>query len=187
MIIPLESYKQYLKITSTTYDEDLEVFINSAELRVKNYLNSNIVSTQYMELLDGNNSSHLILSYIPIISIDKIEAYEDKVWKELVSNVDYYRKEIIDNELFLDGYYFVEGTKNYRITYTAGYEEIPYDIILACKELVKLYFDDSPLGNNRLGLSNISDSISGGQNFSIDKTAEERILNKIQIYRNYYV
>lgn len=189
MLVELEEYKSYLKIYDTKYDSELTSFILSVENRVKNFLNSEILARDYIELYSGNDSSYLSLNKIPIISVSKVEKYDigTKTWGELLLNVDYYRMEIIDNLLFLEGYMFEMGEYNYRITYRAGYETVPDLIKHACKELVKLYYDDSPYGNNRLGLVNINDGISGSQNYSIDREAEAKILNKILIYKNYYV
>lgn len=140
MLVELEEYKSYLKIYDTKYDNELLSFILSVENRIKNFLNSEILAQNYTELYNGNDSSYLSLYKIPIISVNKIEKYDTgtKTWIELLLNVDYYRMEIIDNLLFLDGYMFETGVYNYRVTYRAGYETIPDLIKHACKELVKV-------------------------------------------------
>ena len=62
---------------------------------------------------------------------------------------------------------------------------IPNDIQLACMELLKVTYANSPIsGDNRLGFLSVSSSAGGGsQNLSIDPEIEDKILKKIERYK----
>ena len=61
----------------------------------------------------------------------------------------------------------------------------PNDIQLACMELLKITYANSPIsGDNRLGFLSISSNAGGGsQNLSIDPEIEDKILKKIERYK----
>jgi hypothetical protein len=62
---------------------------------------------------------------------------------------------------------------------------MPTDIQMACMELLKITYANSPIGgDNRLGFLNVSSNAGGGsQNLSIDPEIEEKILKKIERYK----
>lgn len=61
---------------------------------------------------------------------------------------------------------------------------VPEDIQLACKELVALYWNISPMKNNWIGLSTVNNNAGGAtENLSIDLEAEKRILRHIEHHK----
>ncbi len=132
-LVTLANYKAYLNIASDdiTKDIDLAVLINSVESRIKEYLNRDLEWSAYTdELYHGNGKRTLILRQYPILYVSAIKVYEGIVsgaesWTTLAALTDYDRL-VIDivrgsYEVFLDGYCFVKGYNNYKITYYAGY------------------------------------------------------------------
>ena len=61
---------------------------------------------------------------------------------------------------------------------------LPEDIKLACKELVALYWNTSPMKNNWIGLQTASNNAgSATQNLTLDTEAEMKILKRIEHHR----
>lgn len=192
-LVTLAKYKDYLKITTTTYDTLLTDIQSAIEKRVKEYLLRPIESATYTdELYDGSGDECLVLRNFPITAATTIKEYQGldsnnaETWYTLVQGTDYDRK-LLDAEAFairMDGYTFAKGDLNYKITYTAGYTSIPDDIQMACKELLKITWDNSPSNLNRLGFLSISDSAgSANENLSLDGEIEMKILKKIGHHR----
>ncbi len=196
-LVTLAKYKEYLKITDTTVDTQLTTLTAHVEQRVKTWLNRAIESATYTdEYYNGNGKHYLVLRQFPITAATTIKVYDGldsnnaEIWTTLVQGTDYERK-VLDTEacsVYLDGYTFEKGLQNYKITYTAGYTSIPEDIQLACKELLKVTWDNSPLNQNRLGFTSVSDSAgSSNQNLTLDGEIEMKILKKIEAHRAYNV
>uniref|UniRef100_A0A6M3K5P1 Head tail connector protein n=1 Tax=viral metagenome TaxID=1070528 RepID=A0A6M3K5P1_9ZZZZ len=125
------AYLYYLGVSqSETITNTITPLINSAEKRVKEFLNRDLEWTAYTdELYDGNGKSKLTLRQFPIIYVSTIKEYngidsnDDETWDTLVEHTDYDRL-IIPIEAFciyLDNYTFTSGDQNYKITYYAGY------------------------------------------------------------------
>ena len=187
MIDTLENVKNYLDITGDDYDTILTDFCTQADEIIKNFLCRDIEESSYVEYYDGNGKSKLILRQMPVTTLTKVEHYDGSSYVEKDTD-DYDRALILhdENGIYLDGYTFVKGTYNYRITYTAGYSSttMPEVIKLAFKKLVQLVYDESPLKNRTLGkLSKIESGAGGSLIINIDLKAQERILETIHNYR----
>lgn len=189
-LVTLAKYKEYLNITDANKDTQINDLASAVEKRVLDYLNRNLESATYQnELYNGNGYNWLILDNFPITAITSISVYDGyynnaEVWTTLVLGTNYERKLIEDEKVTLDGYTFVKNTKNYKVTYTAGYTTIPSSIQNACKELLKITWDNSPLNQNRLGFTTVSDSAGGSSvALTIDPEIESKILKKIEGYR----
>ena len=190
-MITLEEYKRYLKIQNITYDEELQNIINAVETKVEQFLNRNLLAQNYVEYYDGSGSELLILRNIPVNSVSKIEYYEGRInnvdiWTEWTQDNQYSRLLIPKEKhgIILEGGIFIKGIQNFRITYNAGYATLPYDINLACKELVKIALDNSPLGKSYLGVTAISDNTGGSsQNITFEDDRENKVLQKIEHYK----
>lgn len=192
-LVTLAKYKEYLKIADTSFDTQLTDIQSAVEKRVKEYLGRDIEATTYTdELYGGMGDECLVLRQFPITAVTAIKRYDGldgsgtEIWTTLVQGTDYERK-IIDAEaiaVVLDGNTFADGDYNYKITYTAGYSTIPSDIQQACKELLKITWDNSPLSHNRLGfLSTSNNGGSATENLTLDGEIEMKILKKIERYK----
>lgn len=193
-LVKLSKYKEYLKITDSALDAQITDLQSAVEKRVKEYLHRDIESTTYTaELYNGSGKSELVMRQFPVTSVTSVAVYDGyynnaEVWTTLVLGTDYTRKTIpLEAYSFiLDDYTFEKGNLNYKITYVAGYAStaIPDDIQLACKELLKIAWDNSPLNQNRLGFLSVSDSAgSANENLSLDSDIETKILKKIECHR----
>lgn len=192
-LVTLANYKAYLKIGDTSQDTNLTVLQSAVEKRIKNFLNRDLESATYTdEYYTGKGTNKMVLRQYPITSVTTIKRYDgisgsSEVWTTLVALTDYDRL-VLDTEacyINLDNGQFESGVdNNYKITYVAGYSSIPDDIQMACKELLKVTWDNSPINQNRLGfLSASSNAGSGSENLNIDPEIENKILKKIEHYK----
>lgn len=193
-IVTLANYKHFLKIdiSVSTYDDMLTLRKAEVEATVLERLKRDLFTQEYVEYLDGNGTNHLMPEQFPITAISKLEVYDgldgnnDEVWTEWTVGSYYQRLLIVkDVEVFMDGALFPKGTQNIRLTYTAGYtaDTMPKEIQKICLELMKLYWDSSDYGENRLGIQSNSRSSQGGtENITYDTNLEEKILKRLDSY-----
>jgi hypothetical protein len=190
MLVLLNDYKEILKIEGSDEDEFIGILAEEVETLVKNSLNRELELKNYVEYYNGTGSGYLVLNAFPIQSVSKIEVYEgidgsnQEVWTELVLGTDYDRLVVYnDYAIYLDGYTFVEGIKNYRLTYSAGYEECPLDIQNACKKIMKIAYDELKKSDS-VGVASLSQNSNFSRNISFDKDDVKRILDSISFYRS---
>ncbi len=187
-LVLLNEYKEILHIEGNDEDEFIGILAQEIEGIVKEHLNFEIEVTDYIQEYDGNNSDFLILDSYPIKSVSKIEVYEgldssnQEIWRELIKGVDYQRLIIGSSMIILEGYTFLEGYKNYRIKYQAGYEDCPSVIKNACKKLMKLAYDELKKSDS-VGISSLSQGANFSRNVVFDKNEFSKILEQIQGYR----
>lgn len=184
MILTLVDYKSYLNVTGSDTDDILESIAEGVESEIQRFLGFNLESEELTEYFDGGETSVLVLNEFPVTSIDSIYRWDGIDWLELTTD-DYYSINIKNqSSIYADNYIFVKGIMNYKVTYTAGYTDIPSDIQSAMKKLTRLRWDETPFGQNRLGLT--SKTNQGGIQSSLNfKANEERdIFRSIEGYRH---
>lgn len=190
-LVLLSEYKEILGITGNTEDEFVELAQYEIEAKVKSYLNRDLELDDYVELYDGTGDEFLVLNQFPINSVSKVEEYSgldsnnDETWEELEQGIDYERIVIPSTKdyILLDGSLFSFGNQNIRITYNAGYSDIPYEIQQACKKLMLIYYGEVKKTKS-LGMSSVSQGSGFTQTTTYDLSAEERILKSIEKYRS---
>ena len=162
-LVTLAEYKAYAGITSTTSDAQLNTIITGTSNLVKqvcrrsfvDYVNDNKV-----EVFKGGTAFNL--AETPVLSVSSLEYSLDygNTYTELVEFTDY----AVDQETsqivpirsmnYYPDYYgglnttmrynpdpeFPKRVNGYRVTYTAGYETLPYDLRLAVMDLISYYF-----------------------------------------------
>ena len=162
-LVTLAEYKAYVGITSTTSDAQLNAIITGISNLVKqicgrtfvDYVNDNKV-----EVFKGGPAFNV--AETPLLSVVAFEYSTDygNTYTELVEYTDF----AVDKETsqivpirtmnYYPDYYagtsttmryspepeFPRRVNGYRITYTAGYEVLPYDLRLAVLDLVTYYF-----------------------------------------------
>jgi len=182
MLLDLEEYKDYAKITSIGMDTQLTTFADEAEAIIQGHLGRTLDETSYTDYYDGTNSDYLILDNYPIQSVDAISVYEEGVYQAI--DTSEYHLMTFNHKIVLDGYIFLEGVGNYKVEYTAGFGTLPKDIRLALKKLFVILLNESPLKNNTLGMASF---IKQNEKIYIDTNAEKKILESISKYRVYNV
>jgi len=187
-LLLLSEYKEILGITGSEEDEFVELAVNETEQTIKSFLNRDLEAKDYVEIYDGQSTNVLILDQFPINSISKIEYYDGldpldvEEWIEYVQGDDYDRLLNYESYITLDGIVFPEGYKNIRVTYNAGYTDIPADIQKAAKKLCLLYYGEVKK-NKSLGKASVSEGSTFTKTTSYDLGAEDRILKSIEKYK----
>lgn len=149
-LVTSAEYKAYAGISSTNQDATIEAIIPIASQLVKNYCRRTFVDyidDAKTEVFSGGSTiSKFYLTESPILSISSVEYSSDygQNYTSLEEYVDY----AVDQE---DGAIvalpysednstvFAKAINGYRITYTAGYEELPADLKVAVLDLVTYY------------------------------------------------
>lgn len=141
-LITLQEYKAYEGISSTTQDLEISTIIPKVSELVKNICRRTFVDwvdDQKTEVLNGGPC--LLLSEAPVITIASIEKSENygQTYTELTEFTDWVLDSQNQQILPIGRFEFPYLVNGYRITYTAGYENIPEDLKLAVLDLVTYY------------------------------------------------
>lgn len=188
MILELDDYKLFLNINSviTEYDTILTEIIEGIETGVQNFIRYDLITAEHTEYLGGKGSVNLFTEHVPVTAVGSISYWDGEDWADLVESVDYERLLILkESIIYLGGYVFTKGTANFKIVYTAGYadaDSIPKPIVMAMKRLVKLRWDETPMGMNSLGKLSVNNSGGIQSSINLDKNAENEIYKSIEVY-----
>jgi hypothetical protein len=150
-LITISEYKTYAGIKSTNYDKEIVGLIPRVSEFVKNYCGRTFVDyvdADKVEYFNGGTSK-LILDETPVISVGSVGYSID--FGQTYTNLVQYKDWILDdggirslntnavNSLITVNRGFPEVIRGYRVTYRAGYEDVPADVALAIMDLVTYY------------------------------------------------
>ena len=140
----LDAVKLWLNINSDTSDILLQRLITAESIAIEKAIGRPIIAIERTDFITGHGSSTIMPPATPIQSIEKvlIDGAEVQVRHD---NLTIWR---------LDGGSWPRKSR-IQVTYTAGYETVPYDLEQACIELVALHYKE----RDRIG--HASKSISG--------------------------
>nr|BDD45341.1 hypothetical protein 17 [Elusimicrobiota bacterium] len=185
-LITQEELETFLQ--ETISDSDYKnTLINFASDLIEKYTGRHLKLKTYTdEEYDGNGSLELYLNQFPIVSVTDV-----KYWNS-INNVEIYAyTERVEFLVYgVEGYIFmrsgwVKGNKNYRVTYTAGYENIPYDIKKACADLCSLmhyHKDKTGIKSEKIGAYSITLDKDGKANV-MGVAVPAEILGVLNMYR----
>ena len=128
--------QEFLQWTSTDTDY-MNTLINFASDFIEKYCGRIFKAAAYAsEVYDGNGERELYLKNAPINSVTKIafwDTYNNSELQTYNVHIDYmiYGAE---GYIYMRGKW-VEGHRNYQITYNGGYMVLPYDLRKACADL----------------------------------------------------
>lgn len=145
-------YKAYAGIKSTNYDAEIDKLLPKVSALVKSYCRRTFVDywdEPYVETMDGG-SGILLLKETPVATVESVKYSTDYgvTSTTLTANVDYVHRgdQIISTSV--NG--FPYALNGYKVTYLAGYEDVPNDIELAVMDLITYYMrNDSSVHNNK--------------------------------------
>ena len=120
--------KTYLGISTTDYDDVLELLIDSATEMIESYCRGRrFAETTYTdEEMDGNDKYEFLLPQYPVTDIVSLTIDDT-----LISSSDYI---VLEEEGVVRSNYqfkFQWDEQVIKVTYSAGYKEIPKDLELA--------------------------------------------------------
>lgn len=147
-LVTLSEYKDYVGISSTNQDDAISAIIPKVSQLVKTICRRTFVdyvNDAKVEVLSGGYGDKLVLSEHPILGVLSVEYSIDYglTYTELVEYTDY----VVDQE---DGTIvsittgalagdFPKYINGYKVSYTAGYEELPEDLKIAVLDLITYY------------------------------------------------
>ena len=138
----LSKVKDYLGITSSTYDTVLNSLIDNLSQFIKTILERTFSSEERTEYFDGGGKEIFLKEY-PIYEATLSVYYNNgdqsnPNWVEIDARnyIIYYNEGIIKHLGLFPG-----GERNIKVIYTGGYATIPDDLELLTKELVAKEFE----------------------------------------------
>jgi len=150
-ILDLSTYKTYQKINSDQNDDKIEAIIPSVNSYITSYCNRTFLisdNTDKVEYFDATQSDYYPLEF-PIVSVASIKysTEEDGVYDEELTAYTDYVIDVLNSRVVPVGVnYFVTATtaiNSGEITYTAGLDDYPPEIVQAAVLLTEYYMEQA--------------------------------------------
>lgn len=146
MLLTLEEFKAFkdINVADITYDTHFNTLINAASSFVKRYCGRLLESDSVTEKFNATESEYIVKEY-PLTGITNVEVTTDGInFDQLIVNEDYLvdlegERIIAVNGTFIQNPTFPDISG--RVTYTAGFVQIPEDLKLAVTHLVEYYLE----------------------------------------------
>lgn len=157
-LITLAEYKAYAGLTNPNQDTAIKSIITKVSQLAKSYCRRafvDYVSDAKVDIFSGG--TFLVPTEYPLLSVSSVEYSTDygKTYTTLTEFTDY-AVDLEENTIVpISDTEFPRATNAYKITYTAGYEEMPEDMKIAIMDLVTYYLkNDMAVKSNRDAGSN---------------------------------
>lgn len=145
-LITRVEYKTYAGIKSTNQDAAIDGLIPRVSLLVKNYCRKTFVDyvdTPRVEIFNGG-TDYLVMAESPNILTSEVAVSSDygQTYVPLTKFTDW----VNNGDLIypLSASNFPKQLLGYKVTYTAGYDDVPVDIALAVMDLINYYMKNDP-------------------------------------------
>jgi hypothetical protein len=134
-------YKSYVGIKSTNDDAIIELLIPKVSQLVKTYCRRTFVDywdTPKVEVFDGGLNS-VLLKEPPVVQVQSVQVSKDygQTYTDLVQYTDWVVQGDEVRSLSPGG--FEKLINGYKVTYTAGFEDVPGDIEVAVMDIISYY------------------------------------------------
>lgn len=139
-LITRQEYKAYVGIKSTNEDAAIDALIPRASQFVKAYCKRTFVDYMDAPRVDVyKGGSSIILTETPVVSIVSVERSTD--YGRTYAPLSEYDSWVLDGYQLLptSDKVFPSLVRGYRVTYFAGYDDVPPDLALAVMDLVTYY------------------------------------------------
>lgn len=149
-LITLAEYKAYAGISSTNSDTAIKNLIPQVSKLAKELCRRTFldyVDDYKVEVVKGGVNSRILLHETPILQVASVEFSEDygKTYTTLTEFTDYVVDQNADTvELIASQYASYWKVNAFKVTYNAGYEELPSDLKLALADLITYYLRNEP-------------------------------------------
>lgn len=142
-LVTLAEYKAYIGINSPNQDGVISALIPKVSALVKSLCRRTFVdyvATDKVEYFDGG-TAYISPEEYPIISVTSLEYSNDYggIYTPLASITDYAVRKTSGNIIPTKRLKFFEAVNGYKLTYKAGYTELPEDLKLAVLDLITYY------------------------------------------------
>ena len=149
-LITLAEYKTYAGISSTNQDTAIKNLIPQVSKLAKELCRRTFldyVDDYKTEVVKGGVNNRILLHETPILQVASVEFSEDygKTYTTLTEFEDYVVDQDADTvELIASQYANYWKVNAFKVTYNAGYEELPSDLKLALADLITYYLRNEP-------------------------------------------
>ncbi len=142
-LVTRAEYKAYMGLSSPNDDTKIDILITKVSQLVKTICRRSFVdyvNDPKLEYPEGG-ASILSLEEYPILSVSSVEysANYGNTYSELVEYTDYAVVKGMGVIKSLSSAGFSDSVNAYKVTYTAGFEELPEDLKLAVLDLITYY------------------------------------------------
>ena len=161
-------------------DEQYQYLIEAVSAKVEKYCNRTFDITSYTEYYDGMYTPFIVLEQYPLVSVSGVWLVDEKQDVSYTYDMDYIIPDY-DTGLIKNNSNFPNGYKNVRISYTAGYSEIPDDLKLA---IVKMVINEAQ--NNSINSSMKSERL-GDYSYTLkdDIEIDNVTMNLLNTYKSF--
>lgn len=189
-LITIDDYKEHEGISSTKEDTKLESIVPSVSQLVKTYCANTFVDyylSPRTETFTFTWESPLAqLQESPVRSIISVEERGNPSLAYVELNAAQYYLDVETDCVYrIDGSRtkdWPQGPGSVRVTYTAGYEEVPQDLRLALYDLVTYYLRDEHKERRTLSGASVQNPVDSGARNEVQFPAHiKRILD---LYKN---
>ena len=172
-------------------DYNLSQLITSVSQLIKTYCGNTFVdfySTNKVETFTIDWNTHLVqLTESPVNTIVSVET-RDSVTSSYstVQTTDYYLDSNTDTVFYVTGSSYKNwprGAGSVRVTYTAGYQNLPSDLKLAVIDLITYYYRDEYKERKTLAGATLQNPGSSSQDSSV--AFPDHIKRVLDLYKNF--
>ena len=190
-LITLREYKDMEGIQNPKDDYNLSQLITSVSQLIKTYCGNTFVdfySTNKVETFTIDWNTHLVqLTESPVNTIVSVET-RDSVTSSYstVQTTDYYLDSNTDTVFYVTGSSYKNwprGAGSVRVTYTAGYQNLPSDLKLAVIDLITYYYRDEYKERKTLAGATLQNPGSSSQDSSV--AFPDHIKRVLDLYKNF--
>jgi hypothetical protein len=197
-IVTLSDVKAYLKVSGDAMDDFLQFTLVAVSNSIERYLRGKVKLQNIIdEIGNGDGSNEYLVRYPPIVQVGvgavtqtsdiqtRYSPYD--TWRDIVQDA---RQILIDTDrpykICLYNSIFPQGRQNIKISYRAGYNDIPGEIIMVALERVAEIVSESKQGSGRLG--QVSRAVGSGgvsqtDSFVSLSDRHKKILNRFVWYK----
>lgn len=162
-LVTLNEAKDFIgdDLGTSVNDARVKRYINAASWLCNKYTKRLLKSREHTEYHSGDGTNTVFVRNYPVTTLTSVYDDPDRTYGSdyLIDSDDL---AIMPDELaykiVYDGGYFQVGIRNVKITYTGGYETIPYDLAQACLEIVAMMWVNSE--ERRFGIRSMT--LGGG-------------------------
>lgn len=138
--------RSYLGVTATTDDTRIQALVDACAQFIETYTNRSYEEAEYTETIDGTGKDEVMLGNYPVTSVSFVSIDGKSVGPVPTPNDFVTTGFMFDSGgvILQGGKLFSKGRRNVVISYTAGFAQIPADLVQAVVETAALKYKQGP-------------------------------------------
>lgn len=182
-LVTLDEVKAFIGSTDSE-DDIVERLINAASWRANKEADRQLKRRTLTEYYNGDGSNLLLVRNYPIQSITSIYMDSDREFGSdtLVDADNYQIDPETESMIWFTGTVLLSGIRVVKVTYSAGYGEVPWDLRESVLELVMYWYKE--ITDKRIGVASIGRE---GRNIAYTHKVPKDVLEMFWQYRKVMV